>query len=228
MRIHQNIQKIKEKIISACAKVNQDPSKIKLIAVSKKVDLNSIGLAIEAGQLDFGENYVQEALPKIEHFNDKNANWHFIGHLQRNKVKHIVGKFNTIQSVDNFALAQEIDKRSEKAVVKTNIFIQLNLAYEDTKFGLLKENLYPFLDQIKDLKNIKVLGLMTMPPYFDNPEQARPYFKDLKTILSKIKEKGYDFVGNELSMGMSNDFEVAIEEGATIVRVGTAIFGERT
>ncbi|MDY7030601.1 MAG: YggS family pyridoxal phosphate-dependent enzyme, partial [Thermodesulfobacteriota bacterium] len=174
-----------------------------------------------------GENYVQEAKQKIEKFGQQ-VQWHMIGHLQTNKVKSAVNLFHMIQAVDRIEVAREINKRGVNLGKKISVLIQVNISQEDSKSGVEKERVVSLVSEIADLTHIQVKGLMTMPPFFADPEEARPYFKSLRKLRDEIeRERFQDTSMRELSMGMSNDFEVAIQEGATLVRVGTAIFGER-
>ncbi|MDO5441692.1 MAG: YggS family pyridoxal phosphate-dependent enzyme [Bacillota bacterium] len=197
------------------------PSSIKLIAVSKTHTADEINAAIDCGITDIGENKVQEILSKYDSV--KKVNWHFIGHLQTNKVKQIIDKVYMIHSVDSLHLAEEISKRATHEV---NILIQVNAAGEEQKFGVSPDQVLDLANSVKDLPNIKLRGLMHIAPAADNPEDVRVYFKKVKNIFDKLKPQfGEDF--DTLSMGMSNDYKVAIEEGATCVRIGTAIFGER-
>lgn len=197
------------------------PSSVKLIAVSKTHTADEINAAIDCGITDIGENKVQEILSKYDSV--KKVNWHFIGHLQTNKVKQIIDKVYMIHSVDSFHLAEEISKRATHEV---NILIQVNAAGEEQKFGVSPDQVLDLANSVKDLPNIKLRGLMHIAPAADNPEDVRVYFKQVKNIFDKLKPQfGEDF--DTLSMGMSNDYKVAIEEGATCVRIGTAIFGER-
>lgn len=197
------------------------PSSVKLIAVSKTHTADEINAAIDCGITDIGENKVQEILSKYDSV--KKVNWHFIGHLQTNKVKQIIDKVYMIHSVDSLHLAEEISKRATHEV---NILIQVNAAGEEQKFGVSPDQVLDLANSVKDLPNIKLRGLMHIAPAADNPEDVRVYFKQVKNIFDKLKPQfGEDF--DTLSMGMSNDYKVAIEEGATCVRIGTAIFGER-
>ncbi len=207
--------------------IEKTKTKIELVAVSKKVSIEDLDIAYECGQRSFGESYVQEALPKIEALNDKDISWHFIGRLQKNKIKYFPKKFTLIHSVDNLEIAEESNKRSEERESTADILLQLNLSKEKTKAGIKEENVFSFVESLLKLKNIRVRGLMTMPPYSLDSEIIRPYFKRCREILIELKKEFTDKIGNELSMGMSHDYLVAIEEGATIIRIGTAIFGER-
>ena len=198
-----------------------------LVAVSKTVESDRIRQALEAGVDSLGENYVQEAQKKIEELGP-GAAWHFIGHLQSNKAKAAVRLFDYVHSVDSLRLAQELSRVAGQQNKVLPVLLQINLGQETTKFGALQDETFRLLEQMGLLPGISVKGLMTLPPFFDNPEESRPYFhalRDLAEAVSRRKIAGVSM--EELSMGMSNDFETAIEEGATLVRVGTAIFGPR-
>ncbi len=229
--IKENIEVIRKRIEKAAIKAGRNPSDIKLIAVTKNVEPQNIIEAIEAGVVDFGENRVQELLNKaniIEEKSDKNIKWHMIGHLQTNKVKYIVDKITMIHSLDSLKLAQEIDLKAQKLGKTIDVLIQVNIAEEVTKFGLKKYEVLDFVQMVGSLKNIKVKGLMTIAPFAENPEQVRFVFSGLRKIFIDICRKNINNIDMKyLSMGMSNDFEIAIEEGANIVRIGTAIFGKR-
>lgn len=224
--IEKNLSRIKERIEYATSKVRRDPGEIKLVAVTKTVTVERIREAMAAGATIFGENYVQEATRKIEEIGQTGIQWHLIGHLQSNKAKYAVRMFDLIHSVDSMALAQELDKRAAASDKIVDCLIEVNLSQEGSKFGISKEGARELVNRLKDLKNISLQGLMTMPPYEDDPETARPYFIALRELKEEIEGSGIHLP--QLSMGMSSDFEVAIEEGATIVRVGRAIFGERS
>jgi len=213
-----------ERIEKAARNAGRDPSKVKLVAVSKTVEVARIKEAIEAGVSILGENYIQEAQKKIEE-TGKSVSWHFIGHLQSNKAKYAVRLFNMIHSVDSIPLAEELNRRAEQAGQMMKVMIEVNLSKEATKFGTDEEQLLNLARRIRDSKHLSLEGLMTMPPYFDSPELSRPYYVALRELEEKMIREGIPL--KELSMGMSNDFEVAVEEGATFVRVGTAIFGPR-
>lgn len=211
----------------AAGRAGRDPGEIKLVAVSKTIESARIQEAIEAGVTILGENYVQEAREKIEKIGH-GVQWHMIGHLQKNKAKHTVTLFDYIHSLDGISLAQEIDRRAGQKGIRVRALVEVNLSGETSKFGIASEAVMDLVRHVALLKHISIEGLMTMPPYFDEPEKARPYFISLRELRDRIREEGIEGVRmDELSMGMSGDFEVAIEEGATMVRVGTAIFGER-
>ena len=203
------------------------PEGVKLVAVSKTKPVEAIEEAYEAGQRVFGENRVQELAEKYEIL-PKDIEWHMIGHLQRNKVKYIIDKVDLIHSVDSVKLAETIEKEATKHNLTANILIEVNVAQEESKFGLKTEEVLPFIEKIANFEHIKVCGLMTIAPFVDNPEENRQIFANLHKLSVDINEKNIDNVYvNILSMGMTNDYEVAIEEGATMVRVGTGIFGAR-
>ena len=222
--ITDNLQRVRERIEGAARRAGRDPKEISLVAVSKTVEVERIREAIETGVTILGENYVQEAQKKIEQIG-KAVSWHFIGHLQSNKAKYAVNLFEAIHSLDSIPLAEELNRRAEKADRKIPVMIEVNLSGEPTKFGTEEERVFGIAKKVLDLGNLSLDGLMTMPPYFDDPEMNRPFFERLRVLKDKMAKEGIPM--KELSMGMSNDFEVAIEEGATYVRVGTAIFGAR-
>lgn len=213
-----------EKIEKATRKVGRDPNEVKLVAVSKTVEASRVREAIEAGVSILGENYVQEAQKKIEELG-RPVSWHFIGHLQSNKAKYAVRLFDMIHSVDSLSLAEELNRRAEQANQVIKVMVEVNLSKEATKFGTDEEMVLNLANRIQNLKHLSLEGLMTMPPYFDSPEMSRPYYIELRKLKERMAREG--ILMKELSMGMSNDFEIAIEEGATYVRVGTAIFGSR-
>lgn len=213
-----------EGIEKAALRVGRKPEEVKLVAVSKTVEPSRIEEAIEAGVSIFGENYVQEAQKKIEEIGHRVA-WHFVGHLQTNKAKYAVRLFDLIHSLDHLPLAEELNRRAEREGRTMKVMIEVNLSGETTKFGTEEEKTFDLASQVLQLRNLSLIGLMTMPPYFDDPERSRPYYIRLRGLKERMVREGIPL--QELSMGMSNDFEVAIEEGATFVRVGTAIFGAR-
>lgn len=226
--ISTQLQQVRENIRQACEKAGRDPKEVTLIAVSKTKPVSMIQEAIEAGQTVFGENKVQELCLKTEALADQKLCWHLIGHLQRNKVKYICDKVALIHSVDSFRLAETIDKEGKKLNRVVPILIEVNVAQEDTKFGVSVEETLPLIQEIAKLSNVVIKGLMTIAPYVENPEENRPVFKKLRELSVDIKKKNMNNVYMDiLSMGMTNDYQVAVEEGATMVRVGTGIFGER-
>lgn len=225
--IRNNIEQIRARIAEACANSGRNPADVRLVAVSKVKPAELIDEAFAAGQQLFGESYVQE-------FRDKKASvlspveWHFIGALQSNKVKYLRGKVALIHSVDRFSLAKEIDQQWGKIDAVAPLLLQVNVGDENSKAGCASAELSELTRKIAALPHLQIRGLMCLPPYFDDPEQVRPFFRQLRELAVKIEaEQIPGVIMKELSMGMSGDFEVAIEEGATLVRVGTAIFGER-
>jgi len=226
--IERRLKAVNERIEAAALACGRDPKTVRLVAVSKTVPAHSILAAIRAGVTDLGENYVQEVLEKIETLRGEKVSWHFIGHLQSNKAKHAVRLFDLIHSVDSVKLARELNKRSADLGKTQNILVQVNISGEATKSGVEADQAIDLVGQIAPLENLAVCGLMTMPPYFDAPEKARPHFRALKALQNLIRKQRIPNVRmSELSMGMSGDFEAAIDEGATLVRIGTAVFGER-
>lgn len=222
--ISQNIKEINLKIENALKKGKSES--VCLVAVTKTVSPKNINIAIENGIFDIGENKAQELLSKIDDI-DKRAKIHFIGHLQTNKVKYIIDKVSLIHSVDSINLASEINKRAKSINKIQDILIEVNVSGEQSKFGIAENKVYEFLESLEGYNNIRVLGLMTIAPLSDNSENSRIYFKKLYKLFIDIKAKKYHNIPMEiLSMGMSNDFEVAIEEGANLVRIGSAIFGK--
>jgi pyridoxal phosphate enzyme (YggS family) len=222
--IKENLLRVMERIERAARKVGRDPEEIKLVAVSKTVETARIKEAIEAGVAILGENYVQEAQKKIEEIG-RPVSWHFIGHLQSNKAKYAIRLFDMIHSLDSISLAEELNRKAEQADLVIKVMIEVNLSKEATKFGTDEEMVLNLAKRIQNLSHLSLEGLMTMPPYFDSPEMSRPYYIVLRELKGRMVKEGIPM--KELSMGMSNDFEIAIEEGATYVRVGTAIFGQR-
>ena len=222
--IKENLLRVMERIGTAARKTGRDPEEIKLVAVSKTVETDRIKEAIEGGVTILGENYVQEAQKKIEEIG-RPVSWHFIGHLQSNKAKYAIRLFDMIHSLDSISLAEELNRKAEQADRMMTVMIEVNLSKEATKFGTDEEMVLNFAKRIQNLKHLSLEGLMTMPPYFDSPEMSRPYYIALRELKERMAKEGVSM--KELSMGMSNDFEIAIEEGATFVRVGTAIFGPR-
>ncbi len=226
--IKENLETINRQIIETADKCNRLPEKINLIAVSKRKSAKTIMEAIMAGARHFGENYIQEAVEKIDIIADDSIIWHFIGHLQSNKARFAVQYFEYIHTVDKLKLAKEINKQAKKIDKIQKILVQINIGEEITKSGARIDNAIELVEKIQGFDNLSVQGLMCMPPYFTDPEKARNYFKQLLEIQKEIKNKNFDNIAmTHLSMGMSNDFKVAIEEGSTMVRVGTSIFGSR-
>jgi pyridoxal phosphate enzyme (YggS family) len=225
MSLAENLAMIQQRIRASCGRVGRVPDSVLLLAVSKTHPPETIGAAADCGQLLFGENKVQEAKAKIPLCPGR-CRWHFIGHLQSNKVRDAVELFEMIQGVDSLALAREISRRCEQAAKQMPVLLEVNVAGEASKFGYKPEQLLAELKELNALPKIEIHGLMAIPPYTSEPEKARPYFRRLREMKLRCEE----ILGAplpHLSMGMSGDFEVAIEEGATVVRVGTALFGPR-
>ncbi|MEG0963321.1 MAG: YggS family pyridoxal phosphate-dependent enzyme [Lachnospiraceae bacterium] len=225
--VQDNLKKVQENIKTACEKAGRTVNEVTLISVSKTKPISMLKEAYEAGSRDFGENKVQEIMDKCEVL-PQDIRWHMIGHLQRNKVKYIVHKTALIHSVDSLRLAEEISEQAKKKQVEVNILIEVNIAQETSKFGISKEDTIQLVESIATLPCIHIKGLMTIAPFVENPEDNRMFFQEIKKLSVDIKEKNIDNVSMDvLSMGMTGDYMVAIEEGATMVRVGTGIFGQR-
>ncbi len=225
--IKENLEKVRENVHRAVERSGRSDSDVLLIAVSKTKPVEDLMEAYDAGVRDFGENKVQELVDKYEVM-PKDARFHMIGHLQKNKVKYLIGKTCLIHSVDSFELAKVIQKESEKKNVITDVLLEVNVAKEDSKFGVFKEDLLNLVKEVSTLKNVRIKGLMTIAPFVENPEDNRQYFNVLKRLGIDIESQNIDNVSmGTYSMGMTGDYEVAIEEGATMVRVGTGIFGVR-
>jgi pyridoxal phosphate enzyme (YggS family) len=226
--VKERLDRINKRIIDAATGCGRNPATVRLVAVSKTMQASKVAEAIDAGVLILGENYIQEAREKFNALYDRPVHWHFIGHLQSNKAKYAVRMFDLIHSVESLKLAKALDKEARKNGKVQDILIQVNISREKTKSGIAEADAVELIARIGVLENIRVKGLMTMPPFFDAPEQARPFFRQLARLRDRIVTcnlTGVDMA--ELSMGMTGDFEVAIEEGATLVRIGTAIFGAR-
>jgi PLP dependent protein len=216
------------RIRAAEAAAGRSAGEVRLVAVSKTFPPEAVREAIAAGVADIGENYIQEARDKYAALQGTPVTWHFIGHLQTNKAKYAVRMFDLIHTVDSLRLAIEIDRCARKAAKVQAVLIQVNVAAEDTKSGVAPEEALPLVRRAAALENLAVKGLMTMPPYFNAPEKVRPYFAALRRLRDRIAAEAVTNVAlQELSMGMTGDFEAAVAEGATLVRIGTAIFGER-
>ena len=227
--LQQRLQHVQERMAEAAVRAGRVPKEITLVAVTKTHPAEIIREALAAGLTDLGENRVQEAEAKVTEVGRKSARWHLIGHLQSNKARRAVELFDVIHSVDSAALARRLDRVCGEADrEELPVLIQIDLGKESTKSGATESELPEIVDTIKQSRIVRLQGLMTLPPYFDDPEQARPFFRRLRELRDELSGQGaFDEGGGELSMGMTNDYEVAIEEGATMVRVGTAIFGER-
>ncbi len=226
-QIQEHLEMVEAKIASACAESGRRREEVKLIAVSKTKPVCLLQEAYECGCRDFGENKVQELVDKYDKL-PGDIRWHMIGHLQRNKVKYIIDKVYLIHSVDSLRLAEQISKEAEKKGITAAILVEINVAEEESKFGVTVEHAVSLVEEIAKLPNIEIRGLMTIAPYVENPEENRLYFAKLKQIYVDIIHKNIDNVCmKELSMGMTGDYEVAVTEGATYIRIGTGIFGER-
>ncbi|MBW2482421.1 MAG: YggS family pyridoxal phosphate-dependent enzyme [Deltaproteobacteria bacterium] len=224
----ERLERVQERIRQAAEACNRPASDVRLVAVSKTMPVEIVKQAIDIGLTDFGENYIQEARDKIAALRAQPVTWHYIGHLQSNKAKYAVRMFDLIHSVDSLKLAKELDKYAKKIDKVQEILIQVNVAKEESKSGVYGEDTLQLVKDIARLENVAVKGLMTMPPYFNAPDKVRPFFKALRQLRDQIRSEDIPNVEMEaLSMGMTGDFEAAIAEGATMVRVGTAIFGER-
>ena len=225
--LQSQYEEVQKRIDAACARCGRDRSEVTLIAVSKTKPVEMLEEIYALGERNFGENKVQELTGKYEVM-PKDVHWHMIGHLQRNKVKYVIDKACMIHSVDSLRLASEISKEAVKHGITADILIEVNVAGEESKFGVSVEETPSLVQEVAKLPGIKVKGLMTIAPYVDDPEENRGVFRNLRKLSVDIGEKNFDNVTmNVLSMGMTGDYEVAIEEGATHVRVGTGIFGER-
>ena len=225
--VAENLAQVQKNINESCNKINRDPNEVTLIAVSKTKPVEMLKEAYDAGARVFGENKVQEIVDKYDQM-PSDVKWHMIGHLQRNKVKYIVDKVAMIHSVDSLRLAETIEKEAAKKAVIVPILIEVNVAQEESKFGLMPEEVPEFVEKIAGFPHIRVKGLMTIAPFVENPEENRPIFAHLRKLSVDIAKKNIDNITMSiLSMGMTNDYQVAIEEGATMVRVGTGIFGAR-
>jgi pyridoxal phosphate enzyme (YggS family) len=220
---------VRERIAAAAKSCGRQPEEVKLIAISKTHPASVIRTLIEFGATDLGENRVQEAEEKITEIGRERARWHFVGHLQANKARRAVNLFEVIHSVDSRDLAQRLDRLcGDEGREKLPILIQVDLGHEETKSGIDESELTHMVDGLRSLNHLELIGLMTLPPFFDDAEQSRPFFRRLRELRDELELRGA--FGNrkgELSMGMTHDFEIAIQEGATMVRIGTAIFGER-
>ena len=225
--LKDNLKKVQTNIKSACERAGRKPEEVTLVAVSKMKPLSDIEELLETGQMEYGENYVQELCEKYENIS-KPVHWHMIGHLQTNKVKYIIDKVDLIHSVDSMKLAETIEKEAAKKNLIANILVEVNVAEEESKFGLKMEEVIPFIEKISVFPHVRVCGLMTIAPFVENSEENREIFTNLRKLSVDINAKNIDNVNvSILSMGMTNDYAVAIEEGATMVRVGTGIFGAR-
>ncbi len=226
--IADRVRTVFDEMQRAAARAGRPPESVRLIAASKTVSVERLRQAVDAGIRHLGENRLQEALPKIDTLGREGVVWHFIGSLQRRKVKSVIGRFETIHSVDSLALAEEIDRQAKAAGLRQRVLLEVNLAGEASKGGFESTTLGAALESLNGLEHLDIRGLMAIPPPTPTAEDARPYFRQLRTLAQALTARGYRNINmQELSMGMSHDYPVAIEEGATYVRVGTAIFGAR-
>lgn len=222
-RLRENLEEVMERIAGACARAGRKEDEVMLVAVTKTVGAELVRKLYELGIREIGENRVQEALRKAEFVGElEGVRWHMVGHLQRNKVRHALRLFSLIHSVDSTRLIEALQKEAEKRELHLPVLVEVNVSGEQSKFGIAPEALDEVLNSISSSENLKLRGLMTMAPLVDDPEKTRPIFSTLRKLRNKYAEKGYDLP--ELSMGMTQDFEVAVEEGATMVRIGTALF----
>jgi pyridoxal phosphate enzyme (YggS family) len=226
--VKERLDRIRKRIADAAVRCGREPESVRLVAVSKTVSAERVRQAVAAGVDTLGENYIQEARGKIDALAALPVAWHFIGHLQTNKAKYAVRLFELIHTVDTLKLATELDRQAAKAGKTQRVLVQVNVSGEAPKSGASEVEAGRLVAEIAKLPHLSLEGLMTMPPFFDQPEKARPYFRDLRRLRDEIRQRDLPGVDlRELSMGMTGDFEVAIAEGATLVRIGTAIFGER-
>jgi PLP dependent protein len=220
---------VRDRIARAAGRAGRDPAAIRLVAVSKTFDADHVRAAADAGQVDFGENKVQEALLKMDRTADLPIRWHLIGHLQSNKAKKAGARFDAVHSIDTADLVRRLDDAAAAAGRTIDLLVQVDLAGEATKFGASEDELLPIFSASAGCRASRIVGLMLIPPAVDHPDAARPYFRRLVQVRARLLARGVEAsMLQELSMGMSHDFEAAVEEGATMVRVGTAIFGSRT
>ena len=227
--IAENLLRINQQVRGACSRAGRDAAGVSIIGVTKTVPVNRIREGIEAGVRILGENYVQEAAQKVQALSDLEVSWHFIGHLQSNKVKVALESFAWIHTLDRENLARELNRVAQKLGKTIPVLVQVNTGDEESKSGLAPEDVSAFFDLASSLDGLEIRGLMALPPYYDDPEEVRPHFRTLRELLERLRDRAAaPEVLSELSMGMSHDFEVAIEEGATMIRIGTALFGTRS
>jgi pyridoxal phosphate enzyme (YggS family) len=226
--LRARLDDVRKRIDRAASRGQRDPSSIRLVAVAKTFGIEHVRIAAEAGQIDFGENRVQEAIFKMDRTMDLTIRWHLVGHLQSNKARRAASRFDVIHSLHAADLGDTLERAASAADRRIDVLAQVDLAGEPTKHGAREEQLAGMFDAARGWRAVRLVGLMALPPAVDDPEEARPYFRALKSVRDRLLTRGVDeAMLTELSMGMSHDFEVAVEEGATLVRVGTAIFGGR-
>lgn len=223
--IAENLERVREQIVRAATKVGRKQDDIELVAITKTHPAEEVREAIEAGQTSFGESRVQEARAKIPEL-PSNLRWHFVGHLQKNKIRHALSLFERIHSVDSLALAQDVNRIAQDEGLHPRVLLEINMAGEGSKFGFAPNKLVEQMEELLALPRLSIEGLMCIPPIADEPEESRKYFVQLRHLRDRLQTE-FRVDLTQLSMGMTQDFEVAVEEGATLVRVGTAIFGER-
>ncbi len=216
-----------ENIEKACIKSKRNPKTVRILGATKDVSIPKIVEAYSAGIRLFGENRVQEAINKIQNLKELDIEWHMIGNLQKNKIKKVLDNFHLIESISSWELAEEVNKEAQKRRIHVPCFLEVNLGMEESKWGFFENDLLENFEKLVNLKNLNIFGLMGIPPFSSDPEDSRKYFAKLRELGEKINSLKTDILIRELSMGMSNDYKVAVEEGATILRIGTAIFGER-
>jgi PLP dependent protein len=227
--VAENVEIIKKRIREICLRCGRKPEDVLLLGVSKTFGVDKIQEAVSAGLFDIGENYTQELVEKRNQWNDQRVRWHFIGHLQTNKIKYIADYIHLIHSVDNDRVAEELQKRADRVNRTIDVLVEVHTTDEATKFGVLPDQTCDLIKRISAFNRVRVKGLMTMGPFSDDPDDSRPSFQQLADLARRITKEAIENVEmRHLSMGMSHDFEVAIEEGATIVRIGTSVFGERS
>jgi len=226
-QLAENLAHVRARIVEAAQRVGRDPAEVTLVAVSKTKPLELVEMAYNLGVTDFGENRVQEALPKIEHFHPQGLHWHLIGHLQSNKAGKVVGPFSCIHSVDSLHLAQVLSRHAQEQGISLSILLQVNVAGEISKEGISSTEARAVAKQIAALPSLQIEGLMTVAPLASNPEEVRPVFRELRLLRDHLRDEIPASSWTQLSMGMTDDYAIAIEEGATLVRVGRAIFGQR-
>ncbi|NEW05286.1 YggS family pyridoxal phosphate-dependent enzyme [Paenibacillus sp. SYP-B3998] len=226
MNLHERIQDVQTRIAAACQRVGRSVEEVKMIAVTKYVSLETTKDVLDEGLQHIGENRWQDVKPKWEALHERGT-WHFIGHLQTNKVKDVIGKFDYIHSLDRLSLAKELDKHAAALGIQVQCFLQVNVSGEESKYGMAPEHLFEFADEVSRMKHIHIAGLMTMAPYEMEADATRPVFRGLRELRDSLnKQHVFPYPITELSMGMSGDFEIAIEEGATWVRLGTLLVGK--
>lgn len=227
VELTQRWEHIQQRIHQACHRVGRDSNEVQVVAVTKYVDIETTQHVLDLGLDHIGESRVQDAIPKWNMLGQRGT-WHFIGHLQRNKVKDVIGRFQYVHSLDRYSLAEEIARRAEQQQANINCFIQVNVSGEKSKFGISPSELEDFAMEMANFSSIEIAGLMTMAPIVDKPEEVRPVFRELKRLQLKLQELNHPRLTlPHLSMGMSQDFEIAIEEGATWIRLGSLLVGER-